>query len=64
MHVDYNKVYACYGVKISKKFAHKKFKQGGARRRPWYYIQYIFTFHTNVIICQVLCIKISELTSL
>ena len=37
MHVDYNKVYACFGVKISKNTSIKNFKQGGARpaRRRW-----------------------------
>ena len=33
MHVDYNKVYACYGVKISKNTSVKIFKQGACARR-------------------------------
>ena len=40
LHVDYNKVYACYFVKIFKNKPFKIFKQGGVRpvRRHWIHL--------------------------
>ena len=34
LHVDYNKVFACYGLEILKNTPFKMFKQGGARPVP------------------------------
>ena len=60
MHVDYNKVYACYGVQFSKNTPMKNFKQGGAFAQGFSIVPW---FGNGIILntyCQSCCIELKQ----